>query len=171
MIKPSVEYIDYSHLYFRKRTGVVWGSFEVQWMYWEGCGCFGYDACQKKRFRVSSGSGSMSHTRQRLWGWATWFNTMWRAWHINQFRNIICHKWRCILQPNSWLKALLVVPIRAVFSYLTRPTCQIARLIHTERMYQYNQKYRLETCYFQAYWCRETSCDWIYIVLMMENIR
>lgn len=58
MIKPSVGYIDYSHLYFRKRTGVVWGSFEVQWMYWEGFGCFGYDACQKKRFRVRSGSGS-----------------------------------------------------------------------------------------------------------------
>lgn len=66
----------------------------------------------------------MSHMVQRLWGWATSFNTMQRAWHTNHFSNIICHKWRCILQPNSWLRALLVMPIRAVFTYPTRATCQ-----------------------------------------------
>lgn len=118
--------IDYTHLHFRKGTGVVWGSSEVQGMHWEHFGCFWLWCTPEKKVQ---GQMRLWLRFARWWEWATWFNTLRRAWHINQFGNIICHEWRCILQPNSWLKALLVMPIRPVFTDLTRPTCQFARLI------------------------------------------
>lgn len=149
-LSKSVESIDYSQFSFRRGTGVVG-------VHLKSSGCTGRAVDVSPMIHARKrGSGSdqglaVSHMEQRSWGWATWFNTLWRGWHINQFRNIICHKWGCIRQPNSWLKALLAMPIRAVFTHITRPTCQIARLVHTERMHQYNGKFWLETCYFQAW--------------------
>lgn len=88
-------------------------------------------------------------TFQRSRVWATSFSTVWRRWHINLFSNIICHKWESILLPGSQLKAPLAMPIRTLFSHITRPTCQIARLIHTVWMHQNNWEFCLETYYLQ----------------------
>lgn len=132
MIKLSVENIDYSHFSFEKAT-------VAKGVHLNSSGSSGriVDASPimhaRKRESGSDWGLAVSHMEQRSRGWATWFNTLWRGWHSN----IICHKWGCILQPNSWLKALLAMPIRTVFSHIIRPTCQIAGLIHTEGMHQY----------------------------------
>lgn len=160
MIKQRDDHIDNSYFSFRRLTGVV----EV---HLKSSGCIGrvVDASlmtyARKRDSGSDLGLAVSHMEQRSQGWATSFNTLWRGWHINQFSNIICHKWRCIPQPKSWLKVLLAMPISTVFANITRPICQIAKLIHTDRMHQYNWKFWLETCYFQAGLCSETYCDWI----------
>lgn len=61
-IRQSVENIDYRHFPFKRGTGVMGGSFKVQWTYWEGCGRFAYDACQKKSDSGSDrGSGCVSY--------------------------------------------------------------------------------------------------------------
>ena len=95
---------------------------------------------------------AVSHTEQRSRGRVLWSNAPWRWWHTHQLRNIICHKWGGggVPQPNSWLKALLVMPIKAALTRRIRPTCQIARLIHTDRILQYYCTFWLEACCFQS---------------------
>ena len=58
MIRQSV---DYSHHSFRRGRGVVGVHLKSIGWYWEGCGYFAHDACQEKRFRVTSGSFCVSY--------------------------------------------------------------------------------------------------------------
>lgn len=153
--------IDHSHLYFKRGAGIVGVHLKSSERTGRVLDVLPMMHATKKRDSGSDPGLAVSHTEQRSWGRATRFNTLWRGWHINQFGNIICHKWGCKQQPKSWLKALIAMPIRAVFTHITRPTCQIARHAHTERIHQCNWTFWLETCYFQARWCCETYCDWI----------